>query len=156
LTVLETESTKPLPPAAFNLKKGDALAIGGKNYLVDAVIDIDGNQPMRAFRIDVAPDRWLVVNERFVADTVVGEIVETADGATANGQPLVAHGKGTATATVSGLGGSSGRQSVSFQAYGGTRDDGAFAIRLTWLSVTLSLVGAGIHPDDIELYGQPA
>ncbi len=155
LTVLEPESTKPLPPPAFNLKKGDALAVGGANFLVDAVIDIEGDQPMRLFRIDVAPERWLIVNERFAADTTAGAITESGDGATANGEALTPHGRGTATATVSGLGGSSGKQSVSYRVYGGATANGLFAMGLTWPAASLTLVGRGIHVDDIEIFGQP-
>lgn len=156
LTVLEADSTKPLPPAAYNLKKGDALSLGGTNFLVDAVIEIEGDQPMRLFRIDVAPDRWLVTNERFVADTTTGEITRTAEGATANGEPLASHGSGMATARVSGLGGTSDKQSMTYQVYGGASAGGPFAMHLAWQAASLSLVGRGIDADDVEMYGQPA
>ena len=79
LTVLEQESTKPLKPAALSLEQGHALSIGGENYIVDAVIDIGGNQPMRMYRIDVAPERWLLANERFAALLSPGQFTEQGE-----------------------------------------------------------------------------
>jgi hypothetical protein len=156
LTVLEPESTKPLPPPAFNLKKGDALAVSGRNFIVDAVIDIAGDQPMRLFRIDVGPERWLITNERFVADTRVGQIAAQGTSAEINGDTLPSHGGGTGVALVDGIAGQSGRQQVTYQVFGGGSAGGAFALLLTWSNASLSLVGEGLSSDEIELYGSPA
>ncbi|MDQ2683638.1 MAG: hypothetical protein M3Y37_08940 [Chloroflexota bacterium] len=156
LTVLDETPAQPAFPAEYHLKRGDALAIGGKNFLVDAVISVEGEQPMRLFRIDVAPDRWLVVNARFVADTTAGEIIDSGDSATANGESLAPHGSGSAPATVEGLAGSSGTQTVTYHVFGGAAAGGTFALRLAWPTATLSVVGRGIDRDDITIFGQPA
>ena len=155
LSVLEREKTKPLPPAAFNLKNGDAISVAGSNYIVDATIAVDGEQPLKLARIDVAPERWLVVSQRFAADTQRGEITIGADSAVIDGETVPLHGRGTATANVFGLTGKSGKQSVQYQVYGGSSGGGPIAFVLNWASDSLQLVGRAIAFDDIEIYGQP-
>ena len=155
LSVLEPESTKPLPPAAYNLTNGDALSVLGANYIVDATITVDGAQPMRLARIDVAPERWLVANERFAADTTRGEVTITADSAVVDGETLARHGNGSAIAVVVGLAGKSGKQAVQYQIFGGSTEGSQIAFVLTWQSDSLHLVGRALAVDDIEIFGQP-
>lgn len=145
------ESTKPLPPAAFNLDMGDQLVIRGQQAAVTAKIDVTGDQPMRLFRIGANPARWLIVNERFVADTTAAEIVPSGTGATANGEALVLHGGGSGIATMTGLGALPDQQPATFQVYGGASAQGAFALTLSWGTTGLSLVGRGVPIDDIEI-----
>jgi hypothetical protein len=155
LTVLEKEPTKRLMPAAFSLKKGDALSFDGANFIVDAAIDIEGQQPMKLFRIDVAPERWLLANARFAADLHPAEYTESGDAVVVDGQTLTQHGSGTAPSTVTGLGGSSGQQTVTYHVYGGTSEGGPLALTLQWPAATLRLVGHGISLDDIDVFGKP-
>ena len=155
LSVLEPESSKPLMTPAMQLKRGDALAISGKNLIVDAVIEVGGAQPMRLLRIDVAPERWLIVNQRFAADAQRQDVSETGDTVTIDGESLSLHGNGVASATVSGMSGDSGGRTVTYRVYGGATADGPIAVTLTWDSTAMSLVGRGIAFDDIEIYGQP-
>jgi hypothetical protein len=155
LTVLEAEGTKPLSPPAMNLKKGDAISIDGANFLIDASIVLEGKQPSRLLRIGIAPERWLIVNARFAADTTRAEVSIGPTGATVGGQTLAAHGSGSAEAEVTGLGGSSGRQTAQFQIFGGESVSGPIAFVLTWPSASLQLAGHGLALDDIEIYGEP-
>jgi hypothetical protein len=155
LDVLEPNATKPLRPAAMQMKRGDALEIGGTNLIVDAVIDISGAQPMKLLRVDVAPERWLIVNERFAADAKREDVTESGDSVTVSGETLALNGNGTARATVAGMSGDSGERSVTYRVYGGATANGPIAVTLSWDSASLSLVGRGIAFDDIEIYGQP-
>lgn len=155
LTVLEQETTKPLMPAAFGMKKGDALSYGGSNFIVDAVIDIKGEQPMKLFRLDVGPERWLLVNERFGAELRTGEFTDAGDSVVVDGQSLAKHGGGSAPSTVSGLSGTSGQQTVTYRVYGGASESGPLAITLEWPSDSMKLVGHGIALEDVEVFGKP-
>lgn len=155
LTVLENEATKPLMPAAFGMQKGDALSFEGGNFIVDATIDISGEQPMKLFRIDVAPERWLLANERFAADLKRGEFTAAGDAVVVDGQTLAQHGSGSAPSTVTGLSGTSGTQTVTYHVYGGESNSGLLALTLQWPAATLRLVGRGISLDDIEVFGKP-
>jgi hypothetical protein len=155
LTVLEQDTTKPLKPAALGLQQGYALAFGGENFIVDAVIDVEGKQPMRLFRIDVAPERWLLANERFGAVLSPADFAESGDTVVVDGQTLSLHGSGSAPSRVTGLGGRSGQQSVAYRVYGGATENGPLALTLTWPSADLRLVGRGIALEDIEVFGKP-
>jgi hypothetical protein len=155
LTVLEQESTKPLRPAVLTLEQGHALSIGDVNYLVDAVIDIGGEQPMRLYRIDVAPERWLLANERFAAMLSSGQFTEQGNIIEVDGQTLTLHGKGSASSTVTGLGGKSGQQTVAYHVYGEASESGPLALTLTWPAADMRLVGRGMALDDIEVFGKP-
>lgn len=155
LTVLEEDTTSPLKPAAFGLQKGYALAFGGENFIVDAVIDIEGTQPMRLFRIDVAPERWLLANERFGSVLSPAEFAESGDTVVIDGQTLSLHGSGSAPSRVTGLGGRSGQQSVAYRVYGGATENGPLALTLIWPTAEMRLVGRGISLEDIEVFGKP-
>ena len=155
LTVLEQESTKPLKPAALSLEQGHALSIDGENYIVDAVIDIGGNQPMRIYRIDVAPERWLLANERVAALLSPGQFTEQGEGIVVDEQTLTLHGSGSAPSTVTGLSGKSGQQTVAFRVYGGATEAGPLAVTLAWPAAEMRLVGRGMALDDIEVFGKP-
>jgi hypothetical protein len=110
---------------------------------------------MKLFRVDVAPERWLIVNERFAADAKRAEVAESDDTVTVSGETLALHGNGTARATVAGMSGDSGERSVTYRVYGGATANGPIAVTLAWDSASLSLVGRGIAFDDVEIYGQP-
>jgi hypothetical protein len=156
LTVLEKESTKPLSPAPLGLQRGDALALGGANFIVDAVIAIEGDQPMRLLRIDVAPDRWLLANARFAADLKIAEFDESSGSVTVDGQTLTAHGSGSGGSIVTGLGGDSGKRAVTYRMYGGGSETGPVALTLDWATAQMQLTGHGLALDDIEVFGKPA
>ena len=156
LEVLEPGAASPPSSPAMNLKRGDALSISGTNLIVDAVIEVGGAQPMKLLRVDVAPERWLIVNQRFVADAERQEISESGDSITIDSQTLALHGNGSARATVAGMSGESGERSVTYRVYGGATAGGPIAVTLSWESTSLSLVGRGVAFDDIEIYGQPS
>ncbi|GIW04182.1 MAG: hypothetical protein KatS3mg059_0802 [Thermomicrobiales bacterium] len=62
LGLLKTGRGRRHPPAPYALEIGDALAIGGDNYVVDARIDIEaGDHSIRMARLDAAAGRWLIV-----------------------------------------------------------------------------------------------
>jgi hypothetical protein len=155
LTVLEQESTKPLKSPVLTLEQGHALSFEGANYIVDAVIDIGGAQPMRLYRIDVAPERWLLANERFAAVLSPGQFTEQGERTEVDGQTLTSHGSGSAPSSVTGLGGKSGQQTVTYRVYGGASESGPLALTLTWPAADMRLVGRGMALDDIEVFGKP-
>ena len=155
LGVLETDGTKPLPAPALQLKKGDALAVGGANFIIDAVVELKGASPTKLLRIDVGPERWLVVNQRFGADTVRKDVAVTGATATVDGQTLNVHGGGSAETDVTGLGGSDSGQTASYQVFGGDSVNGPVAIVVTWPSAKLSLSGVGLDLAEIEIFGAP-
>ncbi|HRA49304.1 MAG TPA: hypothetical protein PK819_14620, partial [Thermomicrobiales bacterium] len=154
LTVLE-DGTKPLPPPALALKKGDALALAGANYLIDAVIELGGTQATRLFRIDIAPERWLIVIQRFGANVTRQDFAVGQEGATVDGSVLPLHGSGTATTSVVGLGGSNSGQNATYQVFGGDSAGAPVAFVLTWPAETLKLAGIGLALDEIQIFGTP-
>jgi hypothetical protein len=155
LTVLEGDSTKPLVPPALSIARGDAISVAGADFIVDATIELFGDQPTKLVRIDSAAERWLIANVRFAADATKAPVTIGSGTATVNGQTLAAHGTGTSEAEVIGVSGSSGRQRASYQVYGGESANGPIAFVLSWPGTDLSLAGHGIQLDDIRVYGQP-
>jgi archaellum component FlaC len=156
LTVLEGETSPAKRPAALELLPGDALALGGENFLVDSRIAIEGGQPMRLLRIDTGPDRWLLVSERFAADLKPADLPASGDEVTVEGQTLRLHGSGTGPASVTGSSGESREQAVTFRLYGGESATGPLALTLEWPAESLYLTGTGISFDEIEVFGKPA
>src|SRR3954454_7165224 len=117
LTVLEGDSTKPLVPPALSIARGDAISVAGADFIVDATIELFGDQPTKLMRIDSASERWLIANVRFAADATKAPVTIGSGTATVNDQTLAAHGAGTSEAEVIGVSGSSGRQRASYQVY---------------------------------------
>jgi hypothetical protein len=161
--VVESGQPRPLPPPPSPLEAlqpaedtepkkegrplpnlGDALSLGGENFVVDAVIDVESAEPMRLVRIATSPQRWLLLGSSPTAPT--------AD-LTRSPHPSATIGTGEqATANVVGLSGKSGRQPVSLMLTRG-EGDGSVRLRLDWGSDQLVLAGSEIEYEEIELYG---
>ena len=156
LTVLEGDSTKPLLPPALSIARGDAISVAGADFIVDATIELFGDQPTKLMRIDSAAERWLIANVRFAADATKAPVTIGSGTATVNGQTLAAHGTGTSEAEVIGVSGSSGRQRASYQVYGGETANGPIAFVLSWPGTDLSLAGHGIQLDEFGFTANPA
>ena len=106
--------------------------MAGADFIVDATIELFGDQPTKLMRIDRAANRWLIANVRFGADTTQAPVSISGGTATVDGQPLTAHGSGTCDAEVIGVSGSSGKQRASYQVFGGDTASGLIAFVLTW------------------------
>jgi hypothetical protein len=156
LTVLEGDDRQAGRKVPYELQPGDALSVGGENFIVDSRIAVEGNQPMRLYRISTGQDRWLLVNPRFGADLKLLEAMPSGDEITVDGQALRLHGSGTGPAEVTGANGQTREQAVTWRVYGGESATGPLALTLEWPAESLSLAGSGIALDDIEVFGKPA
>ncbi|HEU0114726.1 MAG TPA: hypothetical protein VFQ80_08615, partial [Thermomicrobiales bacterium] len=154
--VLNVLSLPAPPPAAQSLAVGQAISILGDDFVVDAMIEVQGGPAaFRLFRLRQQPEEWLLVPQsgvnwyarlhRAAADEAAATI---ADGA----YRTVASGSGEASAV--GGGRSASPQPVRYALLEGVTDAGARALRLDWGSETWTLVGKETHPDDVEIYGQ--
>jgi hypothetical protein len=140
-----------LLPAAMMLAKGDKIRIGSKDAIVDAVIALGGEQPVRLARIGSGPERWVVTNARFAADVkrIPFDIHgTTADLGTSN---LQSHGTGSALVEQCDLTIDDTGKLATWQVYGGETVNGPIAFVLTLPSETLSLAGNGLLLDQIEI-----
>lgn len=156
LKVLEKPGAEA-PPAAYDMKKGDALSVLGDDYVVDATIDVDaGAQSFRLFRVRAEPEQWLFV-PRQPADTpallsaVAAETTPSGQ-TTIDGVAYTATASGAGNGQVSGVGGNSDQRSVRFTRL--RAGDGAerVALLLDWGKERQVLAGKDVHSDDIEVY----
>ena len=125
---------------------GDAVTVGGKNFVVDASIEITGALPANLYRIESTPERWLLFalgETPTVADLTRGQREETPTPTT----PI-----STSRSRVVGVAGRSGERSVSFAV---TRDgppDRPVQVTLDWGQDALHLAGTVLDSDDVEIY----
>jgi hypothetical protein len=146
------------PPPAFNLHDGDAVAILGDDYLVDARIDLEsGDQALRLFRLNAAPEKWLVVPAERAHSFA---LVEPTDQSYAGGFPSTIGGEAytvnwtaAGSGEVIGKGGAMGRRPATITVLTGAADTAARAVVIDWGNERQVLVGKEVHPDDVEIYG---
>ncbi len=161
LRVLQPPRTDATPPA-FSLHDGDALAILGDDFLVDARIAIDGDPTsLRFFRLSGGDqERWLLVPQRAeyglalvapVAEPPAGGSETVLDGATYT--PQVA---GSGDGEVVGIGGNSGLRPVRFTLLAGANDPASRAVVLDWGTERQAFAGREVHPNDVEIFGRPS
>lgn len=158
LDLLKTERDRGRPPAAYALEIGDALSIGGDNYVVDARIDIEaGDHAIRLARLDAAAGRWLVV----AADLdVMPFIAQSREEPTVPGPALTLdHMQFALTWSAAGTGElrvgekASGRRAVRVAFYSGSQDSSVSAVVVDWGKEQQIFWGQRVNVDDIEIYG---
>jgi hypothetical protein len=160
LRVLQPAAIDARPPA-YDLHEGDALAILGDDFLIDARIAVDGEPTsFRLFRLgDGEDEEWLFVPREAqhgmarlkpVAPPAIGGETTLA-GATY--LPQVA---GSGDGEVIGVGGKSGLRPVRFQTLVGATDQAARGLVLDWDGERQAFAGREVHPNDVEVFGRPS
>ncbi len=163
LDVLKTPEERKLagsPPAAYELHDRDAIAVLGDNFVVDARIDIEASSGFfRIFRIDVAPDRWLLVpkvREQPFASLIASRDTYTpAPTPTIGDSTFVVEASGHGSGDLVGIGGQTGRRPLAYTLLRGESEPGKRAVVLQWGAEQQVLVGNEVHPDDVEIFGKP-
>jgi hypothetical protein len=163
LAVLKTpeelaEAAKP--PAAWELHDRDAIAVLGDNYVVDARIDIESSSgAYRLFRIDLAPDKWLLVPRRkgepFAVLTMTSATYSSGPESTIDGEAYRVDASGHGSGGVVGAGGETGRRPLNYTLLRGATSERQRAIVLRWGAEQQVLTGNDVHSDDVEIFGRP-
>jgi hypothetical protein len=153
-----TPAAERTPPAAFDIHDGDAIAIFGDDYIVDARIDMEaGGERMRLFRLESAPEKWLAVPA--VRARSFALLEKTDHPFVAGAQSTIGNATYTlnwsaaGTGDVIGKGGATGRRSAMVSVLTGAADPAARAVVIDWGTEQQVLVGKEVHPDDVEIYG---
>lgn len=162
-SVMRVLQAGPLPaaPPAFGLDLGDALAILGDDYLVEARIAIDGDpMALRLFRISGGEERWLAVAarpEQGMALTMPVTPAPPPGGETTiGGTAYRSEANGSGDGEVVGAGGTSGFRPVRFSLLVGVDDPAARAVVLDWSTERRAYAGRQVDPRDVEIFGRPS
>lgn len=148
-------------PAAFDLEMGDALAILGDDYLVDARVAIDGDPTsLRLFRLGGGgEERWLVVPARpehgLALTSPVGLAPAPGAATVLDGTTYTASLAGSGDGEVLGEGGSSGSRPVRFSLLVGADDPARRGVILDWGTERQAYAGQDVNPRDVEIFGRP-
>jgi hypothetical protein len=157
----EERRAAELPPPAYNLHDRDALAVMGDNYVVDAKIDIESaNGSFRLFRVDVAPDTWLLVSQKqggaFALVSPSKEAYQPAPQSKIGADSFDLEASGTGSGEVIGASGETGRRPVAYTLLRGATDPKQRAVVLQWGGEQHVYVGSEVHPQDVEIFGKPS
>lgn len=147
-------------PAAYDLHDRDAIAVLGDNYVVDARIDIEAaSGSFRIFRVDVAPDKWLLVPKRagepFAIMTATQNPYVSVPSPTIDGEAYSVVSSGHGSGDVIGVGGESGKRPLAYTLLVNDTKPSKRAIVLQWGAEQHVLVGTEVHADDVEIFGKP-
>jgi hypothetical protein len=150
------QTEPPKPPAAFDLHDRDAISILGDNGVIDARIDIAGTSPIRLFRLEGNPKRWLVVPS--VTGKEFGLLTETAapdkvSATTLDGVEFTPSSPQSGMGSAVGAGGEQKNLPVTFVQLTGASDPNARALLIDWGTERQAFRGQPVHPDDVEIYG---
>lgn len=151
----------PAAVPAYDLRQGDALAILGDDFLVDARIAVDaGAASLRLFRLGTGADeRWLAVPRRpELGLALVNPVAAPAAGAETaiGGATYAPQAAGSGDGEVIGAGGASGLRPVRVALLAGAEDAAARAVLLDWGGERQAFVGREVHPNDVEVFGRPS
>lgn len=163
LAVLQTPEERraaQAPPPAYELHDRDALAVLGDNYVVDARIDIESAGGIfRLFRIDIAPDKWLLVSKQrgqsYALLSPSKDLYAPAPQPMIGSEPFAVESSGTGSGEVVGAGGQTGRRPVAYTLLRGASDSTKRAVVLQWGAEQQVYAGNDVHPDDVEIFGKP-
>ena len=139
-------SLPPPPPAAEQAAIGDAVSLAGANFVVDAVIEVDGPEAARLVRIETSPPRWLLRTSGtspLSADLTVDEGGDAASAPTSGA---------ASRSRVTGVAGRSGERQLTFTV---TRDgppERPVRVVLDWGTDAMRLAGTILESDDVEIY----
>ena len=145
LDVLQTAPDPALSAPLQQAAIGDAITVGGGNFVVDAVIEITGADAANLFRIEATPERWLLFGSG--NDPVVADLAIDTDDVL---KPTTS--VGTSQARVSGVAGKSGERSLLFALIRDGSVDRPVRVTLDWGRDALRLAGTVLDPDDVEIY----
>ena len=160
LRVLGAGRTDHAPPA-YGLHDGDALAILGDDYLVDARIEVTGQPSFRLFRLKGGADeQWLFAPQQVEHGLALVKPVPSPPPSgtetTIDGTTYTTQVTGSGDGEVIGIGGKSGLRTVRFTSLVGTADPQARALVLDWGNERQAFAGREVHPNDIEIFGAPS
>jgi hypothetical protein len=153
LTALQPIS-EVIPPEIYSAQPGDAIAILGDNFLVDARIDVDGRpQSFRVFRIAREPEEWLFVSrEPGGAMFRMTPVTPPKRGAGITGTNLRQTTVGAGDGEVTGERGSEGLRAVRYALFEDADDPDGFGLVLDWEGEPQAFVGRRAEPLDVELF----
>jgi hypothetical protein len=147
-------------PAAYELHDRDALSVLGDNFVVDARIDVESaNDGFRVFRLDVAPEKWLLVPK---ASAGTFALLTATQAGYSGGSPVTIdevsyalEASGHGSGEMIGASGQSGRRAVSYTLLRGETETSKRALVLQWGAEQQVLTGSEVKADDIEIFGKP-
>ena len=161
LRVLQPATTETAPPA-YELHDGDALAILGDDYLVDARIDVAGEPAsFRLFRLGQGgAEQWLFAARQAEHGLALLRPVATPPAAGAEtaigGTTYKPQSAGSGDGEVIGVGGKSGVRPLRYTLLAGSQDPAARAVVLDWGTERQAFADREVHPNDVEIFGRPS
>ncbi len=152
--------------SAYDLKLGEALAILGDDFLVDARIAVSGSDEFRLFRLGGASrgsggdEEWFFVPRRPEQGLArLRPVAAPPPGGEANldGGAFTVSTDGSGEGEITGTGGDTGLRAVRYALVtgGGEATDGR-GIILDWSGERQAFAGRAVHPNDVELFGMPS
>ncbi|MBA2598323.1 MAG: hypothetical protein H0V00_17000 [Chloroflexia bacterium] len=143
-----------IPAEAFSARPGDAISILGDDFLVDAMIDVDGRpHSFRVFRIARDPEEWLMVGREPSQPNVRMSPVDAPEsGTTIPGDSLRQQSAGTGDGEVVSDREPSGLRAVRYALLDDPDDPERFGLILDWDGVRQAFVGRRIEPIDVEVF----
>jgi len=146
----------PQAPPAYNLHDRDAVSILGDNGIVDARIDIAGTNPIRLFRLEGDPRRWLLVpatpGKDFALLTETASPVKVST-TTLDGVEYTSAAPQNGVGSAIGSGGEEKGIPIVFVELNGVSDPNARALLIDWGRERQAFTGRAVNPKDVELYG---
>ncbi|MFN8593985.1 MAG: hypothetical protein U0031_21230 [Thermomicrobiales bacterium] len=143
-----------VPPDAYFAAPGDAVAILGDNYLVDARIDVDGQpRSFRLLRIGKDPEEWLLVEKsRSGLLARLSPAARESGGSDAPAPALHQIGAGTGDGEVIGQEQTSGLRPVRYALLGNEQDADQVGVVLHWDGESQTFTGKRVDPLDVEVF----
>lgn len=154
-SALDKQETPQAPPA-YNLHDRDAVSILGDNSVVDARIDITGKNPIRLFRLEGDPRRWLLVpatpgaDFALMTETTSPDRVSTT---TLDGIEYTPAAPQNGSGSVIGSGGEERGVPIVFVELSGASDPNARAMLIDWGRERQAFTGHAVNPKDVDIYG---
>lgn len=143
-----------IPPDVYSARPGDAISILGDDYLVDAMIDVDGRPlSFRVFRIAREPEEWLLVG-REPGSPMVRMNPDDAppSGKAIAGTRLRQILAGTGDGEVLAERGGSGLRAVRYALLQDADDPEGYGLVLDWEGERQAFTGRRAEPLDIEVF----
>ena len=147
------------PHVAGDLHFGDAVSIGGTDYLVQGRAEFHaGDSAWRQYLLrDGGQEQWLHVPPSTQEPMALLQRSSESPGdgqqVTVGGRTFTLAASGAATAEVVGEGGTASGRSVQYRRYGG--DGGALLFVYDWGNERQTLVGQPLDPLEIQVYSRP-
>jgi hypothetical protein len=142
------------PPEAVTASLGDAISILGDDYIIDAMIQVDGRpRSFRLLRIRRDPEEWLLVDRDSAQPMLRLTATEPGSiGLTIPGHAMQQTVAGTGDGEVTGERGPSGLKAVRYALLETADDPQTFGLVLDWDGERQAFVGSRIEPLDVEVF----